>query len=365
MSRIHITIAVAVSVFHATVSVSRGDDTLVYEKIVAGFSPHIQSTADGGVDWTGGFITTEGKGIAESMDNQGQLMAKRAATVVAARNALAIAVGINVDSGGRASDVRNGRMMLEGVIKGHEVVEVTWLPESDPPEVRVRLRVPLWGVKSMSSVFRDVHRQRVARSGVQRIALVTERVDVSQSVLVIDARGTGLEPSLFPFVVTDSGGLLHDVSRLAPETAKRQPPARFVESDLTYEELRACVEDGVWLPDQAGPVRARLASYAQAESVAEAQPTTSQPASQPAKKSRRRVRRGRVAVKAVEASGDKKTRIVVTSEDAEKLRRSPEGASLIREGQVVIVVDSAAAGTQGRHERWPGETPVLARSSRR
>ena len=191
-----------------------------------------------------------------------------------------------------------------------------------------------------------------------------DRVEVADSVLVIDARGTGLEASLFPVVVTENGDLLYDVSRLSAEAARQRAPARFVETDMTYERLCTGVEEGRWSPEQSVPPRARLASYAEprAEPPPEVEPAASQPSSQPATRSRRRGRR-RVVVKGTAASGEHKTRIVVTNEDAEKLRRSAQGASLLREGQVVIVVDSAAAGIQGRHDSWSGEALVLARSS--
>ena len=359
----HTQVVAAVGVFalHIAASASPADEHAVHPDIVAGFAPHRQRCPGGNIDWTGGFIIADGRGIAESMDRQGQLLARRAAEVVAARNALAIAAGINVDAEGCAGDVRNGRVMLEGVIKGHEVVGVKWHFDRKPPEVRVQLRVPVWGVKSVSNVCCDVHRRRIARSGIRRLPLVVDRGDVSDSVLVIDARGTGLEPSLFPVVVTEEEELLHDVGRLSPETARRRPPARFVETDLTFDRLRAGVDDGRRRPDRKHRSRARLASYADPQLPAppEAQPAATQPSSQPAEHSRRRARR-RVVIKAAAASGDRKARIVVTAEDAEKLRRSVEGASLLREGQVVIVVDSAAAGTQGRRDPWTGETPVLA-----
>lgn len=363
MSGTRVAAVLGVLSFHVMAAPSSGGGVVVYEELVTGFAPHVHLTGSGRIDWTGGFIMAEGRGIAESTDDQGQLMAKRGATIVAARNALAVAAGINVDAGGRVEDVPNGRVTVEGLIKGHEVVDVTWRADLDPPEMRVQLRVPLWGAKSVASIFHDHHRRRMVHSGARRVPLVMARVDVSESVLVIDARGTGLETSLFPIVVTDNGDLLYDVGRLLPETAKLQAPARYVETDMTYEQLRACVEDGDRAPDRPGPgvLRARLVSYGDpaVSPPEESGPATSQPSSQPAKKTRRRARR-RVAVKAAAASGECQTRIVVTGEDAEKLRRSAEGASLLREGQVVIVVDSAAAGIQGRHRPSIDERTLLA-----
>ena len=88
----------------------------------------------------------------------------------------------------------------------------------------------------------------------------------------------------------------------------------------------------------------RLASYEgpDNERTATTQPASG-PTTQPKKTEPRQRRRRRVVVKAVGVSGEQKTQVVLTREDAEKLRRSPEGASLLRAGRVVVVVDSAAA----------------------
>ncbi|MCP4590995.1 MAG: hypothetical protein GY842_09640 [bacterium] len=335
-------------------------EILVEVDLVAGFVPHQQVCPTGRIDWTGGYLEAAGRGIAESTDNQGQLMAKRAATLDAAANALASAAGINLDANGRAGGVRNGRVMLDGVVKGHEVTSVRWRPDLDPPEMHVRLRVPLWGVKSVASVCYEAHRRYVASTVLRAVPLAKGNVDVSDAVLVIDARGTGLEASLFPVVVTEGGALLYDVTRVSGEGARSRPAARFVETEESFERLHSRATPP---PSGGAAGRARLVTWrepAEGESIESASPT-SQPTTQPASQTRRRPRR-RVVVKGAATVGDQKTRLVLAAEDAEKLSNSPEGSSLLREGQVVIVVDSAAAGTQGRRDGTPESIPSLARS---
>jgi hypothetical protein len=358
MHRIHTTTMTGLAMLMLTLGARADDETLVAEAMVAGFAAHIQAATGGRVDWTAGVILAEGRGIAEATSDQGQLMAKRAATLDAAANALAIAAGLNVDAHGRAGAVRNGRVLLEGVIKGHEVVETTWRPDLQPPEMRVVLRVPLWGVTSVSAVLYDAYREHVSAAGLRRISLVTERVDVSDAVLVIDARGTGLQTALFPVVVNQAGEVLQDAGRLSGESAKQRPAARYVQSELSYEQLRSGL-DGSPL-DEPGAARARLAAYAEPAPPPETQPAASQPASAPGEDSHRRAKK-HVTIKAAAAAGDQPARVVVTSEDAEKLRRSAEGASLLSAGQVVIVVDSAAAGIQGRLD--PASAPDSALAS--
>jgi hypothetical protein len=305
--------------------------------IPAGFTSHVQPVTGGHVDWTEGFIVAAGHGEGRGTDQQSELLAQRAAELDAAANALAIALGIAVDDTTRAGAVRNGRVRLEGVIKGHQVIDVQWMPQRSPPECRVTLQVPLWGVKGVASVFEEDQRHQVSRRNTPRLALVTEQVDVADAVLVIDARGTGLESCLFPVVLSDDGAVLYDVSTARTRSAGG-PVVRYVESQASFEALKASLES---------PLAARLVSYGADEP--NVRPTTQPPppTSQPADESRRR--RRRQVVQAVAATGHQNTQIVLTQEDATKLRRDPEAASLLRKGEVVVVVDSAAAGIEARH----------------
>ncbi|UCG17035.1 MAG: hypothetical protein JSV19_03185 [Phycisphaerales bacterium] len=316
----------------------------------AAFRPHVQPVKRGRIDWLAGYIIAHGTGLAEGRDHQNQLLAQRAATLDAAANALAISLGIRVDAKGRTGDVRNGRVLLTGVVKGHETIDVQWFPSETPPRSRVSLRVPLWGVKGVASIFYDQQRTAVRRRPPARVPLAIDRVDVSDSVLIIDARGLGLDPCLCPLVIDGSGRVLHDVNRLQDTEVKHGPVVRYVETDLQFEQLSdgGGESDPLVAPDHP---TAHLASYPPTD--ASGAPTTrsvSQPSTRPApgKDKDPRKRRRRVVVKASAVSGQQKTEIVLTRTDAEKLARSPEGASLIRSGRVVVVVDSAAAGIESR-----------------
>jgi hypothetical protein len=303
----------------------------------AGFTSHVQPVTGGHVDWTEGCIVASGHGEGHGTDQQEQLLAQRAAELDAAANALAIALGIAVDDTTRAGAVHNGRVRIEGVVKGHQLIDVQWMPQRTPPQCCVKLQVPLWGVKGVASVFEADQRHKVSRGRAPRLALITEQINVEDAVLVIDARGTGLESCLFPVVLSDDGAVLYDVSTARARPAGG-PVVQYVESQVSFKALKAGLES---------PSAVRLLSYGADEPNVHptTQPTTT-PTSQPADESRRR-RRRRV-VQAVAATGQQNTQIVLTEEDAAKLRRDPEAASLLRKGQVMVVVDSAAAGIEAR-----------------
>lgn len=188
---------------------------------------------------------------------------------------------------------------------------------------------------------------------------------------------------LFPAIVSEDGAVLYDVATRTDPDARSQPPVRFVETDITFEKLSACLEEpaprltnepGVALANHVGMPRTGLhheihvqpmcalnaAMAFSLDGEASSQPTTPGGTSQPTSRPGRR----RVVVKAAAPTqGNAQSQIVLTKEDAEKLRQSPEGANLLRGGKVIVVVDSAAAGMQGRLP-WDDDDSSLASSAR-
>jgi len=311
--------------------------------LTGGFRDHLEPAKGGRIDWANGHILAEGVGRATGRSDQEQLMAQRAAEMIAARNALAMAKGIQIDSTGRVAGLRDGAVRIQGVIRGHKIVETRWLPNADPPQCKVTLRVPLWGVGGIASLFWPEQRARLRRSMVPRVGLTREQAAVSDLVLVLDTRGHDASPCLFPEIVDTSGRVLYDVTTLSSATAARVPAARYVESSLAFERLQTMIQ-------LEAPLQFMLVGfYPEQENTAKPAPKRgmTQPASRPAEHTRRRARR-RMAVRVARIAGRQKTQLVLTREDAERLGNSPKAASAMRKAQVLIVVDAPAAGTEGR-----------------
>ncbi len=304
-----------------------------------GFRDHVEQLEGGRIDWANGYILADGVGRAKGINAQQRAMAQRAAELVAARNALALAKGIRIDANGRVADVVNGTIHVQGVLKGYEFAGTQWQPTRR--QCRVTIRVPLWGAKGVASAFRSTGQEQAGRNLLGRITLTNDRADVSDFVLVLDARGRKLSPCLFPVVSDREGRVLYDIGTL-PATW-RAPPVRYVESELSFERLQSMIELN-------GP-QFRLAEYRPAASGPTSSVMASQPASQPGVETltevKRRAKR-RMAVRVAETGGQQKTQLVLTKEDAERLRKSPDAAAAMRNAQVIVVVDAAAAGTEGR-----------------
>lgn len=359
----------AILVCSASFSLSAGANSVRgQDPLPTGFTPHIRPTTNGEVDWARGYVQARGYGKAKGRTPRDKQMATRAAELVAARNALAITLGLKVDDKGQLSGIRNGQVRLEGVVKGHKTYLVQWQPNENPPRCKVKIRVPIWGIKGASSVIYEQQRGAALRRG-GRVALVNQQMNVDEVYLVIDARGSGIEPCLFPVVTDNTGRVIYDISTIRVGPAQMPSPVQYVETRMTIDQLEAwadlgfdesMVANGAELIETGSEVFARemfgngfgnrLAlpmlgpEQSGGKKPAASQPST-QPSTRPAEGGKRRRKR---VVKAVKMPAKGETKIVLTKEDAEKLRTTPEGASLLRSGRVIVVVDSVAAGIQGR-----------------
>ena len=85
------------------------------------------------------------------------------------------------------------------------------------------------------------------RRGERRLPLVVEGVDVSDSVLVVDARGSGLSPCLFPEIVTETGVTLYDTTTAERKAGTAaQPPGAASVYAFSRQECRFVVKYSAW-----------------------------------------------------------------------------------------------------------------------
>lgn len=348
-----------------------------------GFKPHKTSTTAGQVDWCNGYVIAKGTGLSKNRSEQSKALAKRAAEVVAMRNALALSKGLQVDAKGPISRARNFETHISGVIKGQKIVNMKWTPIKRKMECVIEMKVPIWGLKGVAELVYDEQLRRTSPIGNHRMQLAHGTKDVGEAIIVIDARGTGIKPCLFPEVITIENSVLYDVKTCVHSKNEKCAPLRYVETDMSLDELKSAIDR--WMPEEYADAGNRAgeesiflrptfdAAIGASFSIPEndifirqsdappthadpaSKPATTQPASQPTDGSRRRPR---MVVKAVKRADKNPTQVVLTKEDAEKLSKSAEGSNLLRDGKVIVVVDSVAAGIQGRRDDGAGADAV-------
>jgi hypothetical protein len=317
------------------------------KELPAGFEPHREKLSGGYIDWTAGVIVAQGRGRAAGNSEQDRRMAERAAEVVAVRNALLVANDILVDADGRFQNVGEGEVRLRGVVKDQNTVSVTWAENVSPPECVAEISVPVWSAKGVASVIYERQKKKADAAG-KRLQLTLDEAKASGTVLVIDARGTGLRPCLFPTIVDAKDRVLYDLKTRGSRRRLNSPLVRYAETTLSFEQLqgpepRAEADAGVTPPACLGddPPAARPATQPVGRPTTQsAGPPTSQPAARASRLP---------AVKAIRASGKNQTDIVVADHDAEQLAGSARAAALLRSGRIIVVVDSARADKREDH----------------
>ena len=274
---------------------------LTVEALGADFRPLVRKTPAGRIDWTRGQIVAAGIGRARGASAQDAAMAKRAARLVAARNAILLMTGVEAGPAGRFGDIRKGQLTAEGVLKDFKEVSVAFDPGTRT--ATATLRVPIHGAKGMVAMRHVILGLPLRRWRPPRARKPAAKIDA----VVIDARGSGFVPCVYPRLIT--------------------PEGRFV-------------LDGVYLRRD-DPTRVNRPLYV-AYAPKSAKPTT-RPAKLPKVLTFGRDRRRAIVLRAVRVSR-KPAGLVLDAADVERLGRHPGVERLLELGEVAIVVDRVPAG---------------------
>lgn len=176
----------------------------------------VEKIQGGEVNWTTGELIAIGEGKAQGVSGQQIEMAKRAARLVAARNALLTLSGVRVGGGGRFNDVREATIKVEGVLENFREVGSDFDPKTHT--ATVKLAVPIFGAHGMVKMFGVELRRTIKAPALPK---GTKPADVK--LIVIDARGTGLRPSVVPRLAKASGDVFYDLADTSAFKAAKQP----------------------------------------------------------------------------------------------------------------------------------------------
>lgn len=285
--------------------------------------PLVEPISSGSVNWTSGWVKATGVGVPPpNAGAAGKAMAQRAAFSVAVRNLLEVVKGVRIDS---ATLVENYivqddviKSQVTGFVKGAQIEKTIASPDGS---VEVLVKAPLWGVNSLYDPFLD-------QMGVQDQKLAPEPAEESYTGLVIDARGLGVKPACFPAVLDDKGDTV-----FGPKTVDRA----------------AAQKDGM-VHYMAAPKGADLSSLF-GEGAYIVRPVQAAPPAPP--------REGRrpLKIKGGDKAGLLKANIIISSEDAKKIREDPTLVAQLKRSRVTVVTDPLIGGMEGR---LPGFDQLLA-----
>lgn len=172
---------------------------------------------DGEIDWTAGRVIARGVGKATGASAQAVAMARRAARLVAARNAILLLSRLRIDPEGKTPDIRAGRITLEGVLKDFEETAMAYDPQQRT--VSVTLSAPFYGLRGVVRMTGVVTARRAEKWSWPKPFIEDRPIDL----IVIDAGETKFAPTMFPRIETAKGRRVLDSGQLPRRQLLRRP----------------------------------------------------------------------------------------------------------------------------------------------
>ncbi|HAU37601.1 MAG TPA: hypothetical protein DCX07_07765 [Phycisphaerales bacterium] len=191
------------------------------DKLGDAFQPCVEPVTGGEINWTRGELIAVGTGKAQGTSGQAVMMAKRAASLVAARNAILLMDGIRAGAGGGFRNVARGHIRVDAVLEDFRELSSTFDPRTRV--ATVRLAAPLYGARGVVELKGGL---LTGDAGERAERLDAARGDAE--VIVIDARGVGLAPSMLPKILSADGKALFAPGDLPAEALAARPVALFV-----------------------------------------------------------------------------------------------------------------------------------------
>ncbi|MFO7784287.1 MAG: hypothetical protein ACQET7_08565 [Thermodesulfobacteriota bacterium] len=297
------------------------------------FSPYVETHPDGRIDWDEGVVYGVGKGYVH-MNQGSRAKALRAARALALQSILKVAAGVHLDDRETLESLdASGRVEIQlSALVRYEEHETVWMEEGDGPHARVTYRAPLKGVEGLTR--RLITHLRETPSAWDRFPLEAQVPPAPPATdlpwVVVDARDLpqdeGVRPALFPQIKSTTGETIYDLGSVREAALVERGMARYVNLSRAHDELLA-----------SGPTfLSRLRSLFKTRGAW-------------AQESRNRAKRGRfVITDATRAQGLSKTNLVISDEDARKIRDEDASSNILKDCRVIVIVSGTVGGIEGQ-----------------
>jgi len=271
----------------------------------------VETIGDGKIDWSKGQIMVTGSGAAPTKANmsagQKRLMAQRAAVADAYRQLAELINGVNVDSETVVKDFVTEsdivRTKVSALIKGAKLGKPRYMSDGT---VEIDVTLGLYGQNSLATVIvppalekQDVPVQPTPHpqaTNQPNIAIPTAPPDMpppagSYTGVIVDCRGTGVQPAMSPQIVDSNGKEIYIGNRP-------------IDPDLV--------------------VNIGIVGYA--DSLDQA-------------KANARVGKNPLVIKAVKAGGRHKTDAVVAADKGQQIMQADGSSNFLSQSKVMFIVD--------------------------
>ena len=275
-----------------------------------------------------------GKAVNQAM---GKELASRVSRALADSVFLQIVAETRVDAKHRLSQMVKGdsEIKIAGNIRGKKLIKEKWVQKDNKLWLEASYRIAMRGVDGViSHIFDEAIEARPAMSPAAVRPPVKSAVKNNTSAVsevYIDARGTGLQPALFPCIMDPQHARLFDPADAGKSYVTENGVVEYVVS-TSKEPLSSLVghDKAIFITS-----RPTMLEWFISSGLADEAPKV-------------RKRKKRKAIKATEAEGLLKSNIIVSKEDAEKIRQAQENGELDEKPRIVVITDGTVGGTEGR-----------------
>lgn len=282
------------------------------------------------INWQAGFLKSEGIGKNGST---------RAAELVARHNALKTLISTNLNATSQFEDYFSHRqeisLNIQNVLIKNAVIEELPPDPNRPDDAKVMVTVPFYGISGLTSFLigdQELYLEPLPSHG-QAEHQPSQPAEAFTGIL-LDVRALPqMQPALLPKILSEDGDVLYDASHVEKSVFETQGMIHYVqENDATLSSLIG-----------AHPLIVRpllVASNSDDASVfswlAQAQ-------------ERKRRQGNNLVVDATESDGQIPVNVVVSVEDAKKIKQLNDTQQLDKDGKYTILIGGEIGGVKGQY----------------
>ena len=283
-----------------------------------------------------------GKPVNQAM---GKELALRVSRALADSVFLQIVADTRVDAKHRISQLvkTDTEIKLVGNIRGKKLVETKWITRDSKLWLHASYRIPMRGVDGVISHIYDeaIEARPAMPSAAAKPATGKSSDDKSNredqestTTVYIDARGTGLQPALFPCIMDQHHARLLDPADAGKSYIAKNGVVEYIVAD-GRQSLSMLIHQKSSIVISALHSTGSSLDWLVKPSAAEETATV-------------RKRKKRKTLKATEAEGLLKSNIIVGTDDAERLRKAQENGEIEGRPRIIVITDGTIGGTEGR-----------------
>ena len=307
-------------VWCAQLAAAPAGSQLTVEAMGEGFGPVVVTTRSGRVNWTAGRIVAASTAAAGGRGKADVAKARSAARQAAGHQAILLMQGIDAGPVGQFGDAVRGGLTVEGALRDYRGLTVSF--DAETRTATAALRIPIHGPRGMVAMRHVILGLPLPRWKPPAAKPGAAKIDA----IVIDARGTGFRPCVYPRLITSDGKAVFDGTHLRRDdptrrnrplyvTCRKTPAAPTTKPGLESRQVGTKGREVVSLPRLPGLL----------------------PFGTPPK---------RAAVVRASALSERPAGLLLNEDDLRALSRHPGVRRLLDAGEVAIVVDPAARKKQ-------------------